>query len=104
MRRGLAGAAFPLACAPPVASASAETLQAAEAHVRSCEDALLPEGTAGIAHSEWTATARGLATFDLRGGSEPDWDLAIFRGGRAIAASTSFTSRERATAWVEAGD
>jgi len=88
----------------PVVPASAETLHAADARARSCEAALLPDGAPGIARSGWTAAAQGLATFDLRGGNGPDWDLAIFRGGKAIAASTSFTSRERATAFVEAGD
>ena len=98
------GTALAIALAVPAASANAETLRADETQARACDEALLDASETGIARSEWIAPGRGIATFSLRGGLEPDWDLALFRGGRAIAASSSFTSRESAATWVRQGE
>ena len=86
------------------AIANASTLRTAPAVERACADELLADSTPGVERSAWIASAEGLLTVELRGGSSPDWDLAIFGGGDAIASSSSFTSAEKATALVESGD
>ena len=88
------------------AMATAATLSASEAVPRTCEERLLAAGDPAADRVAWRAPEAGYLTAILDGGHAPDWDLAIFRGSdRApIAASTSFTSQERASTWVKRGD
>ena len=98
------GATAALLAGPGAASAS--TLSASEAVPRTCEERLLAVADPGADRVAWRAPEAGQLTAILDGGRAPDWDLALFRASdRApIAASTSFTSQERATTWVERGD
>ena len=90
----------------PASAAAAEvsTLTAGEAVERDCAELLLPEGTPGTAHSTFPVESLGVLTAQLSGGDAPDWDLALFEEGEVVAASTSFTSDERASTFAEAGD
>jgi hypothetical protein len=99
---GIAALASALAASP----ASGATVSSDRAVVRDCAAEALPAGAAGADRRSWRAPADGLVTVDLDGGSRPDWDLALFRNddGRAVNASTSFGSTERATTWVASGD
>jgi len=71
--------------------ASASVLATPQAVERECSAMGLGSG-AGVDTATWTAPADGMLTAELAGDARSDWDLALFRGGRAIAASTSFTS------------
>jgi murein tripeptide amidase MpaA len=87
------------------ATAGAELMRSADAVARDCQAERLAGHVNGVAVESWTAPARGFVTAALEGGiREPDWDLAIFERGEAIAASTSFGAAERATVWVDRGD
>jgi hypothetical protein len=90
--------------APAVGAQERSTLRIDQAVPRDCAAEPLPEGTPGTARPSWTAPASGLLTSRLDGDLGSDWDLALFRDGDAIGASTNFGSVERATAWVSPGD
>ena len=98
------GATFALLAGPGAATAS--TLSASEAVPRACEERLLAPADPASDRTTWRAPATGHLTAALDGGRSPDWDLALFRASdRApIAASTSFTSAERASTWIERDD
>ncbi len=104
----LVGLALGIACAVPAAASAAvpDALSADDPVARSCAERLLDPAAAGADRASWTAPSTGYLTVELRGGSEADWDLAVFdeSSGKAVAASSSFTSQETATAWVESGD
>jgi hypothetical protein len=84
--------------------AAAETLSASGSKARDCTAALLPPGTPAADRAIWTAPARGFVTALARGGPRGDWDLAAFREGDAVGASTAFGSDERIDLWVERGE
>jgi murein tripeptide amidase MpaA len=90
--------------APAAGAAEKDTLRVEQPLLRSCAAERLPAGTPGVASRSWEAPASGLLTAELLGDRRPDWDLAVFREGEAIGASTSFGSVEQATTWVDAGD
>jgi hypothetical protein len=87
-------------------SSERSVMRAGEAVARTCHAELHDPGTAGLDRRIWTALAPGLLSASLDGGHDPDWDLAVFRlpSERAVAASTSLTSTERASLWADAGD
>lgn len=96
-----AAIAFALAAASP---AGAATLSSPHSVERKCAAQLHSTGTPGIARASHTAGAEGMLTVSLAGGDAGEWDLAVFRGARAIGASSASGSDEIATVPVEAGD
>jgi hypothetical protein len=91
--------------APAGASSGGDLLQATDSVARDCGAERLSAAAHGVALESWTAPTRGYLTASLEGGMrQGDWDLAVFRGGETIGASTSFGSAERATVWVDRGD
>lgn len=101
VRTCLVGAVAGLLATATPASAS-QVMEADNASERGCEARQLDGAGADLVR--WTAPAAGTITARLAGDSRSDWDLALFRGGEAIATSTSFTSVESATGLVGAGD
>src|SRR5687768_1607378 len=100
MRRSAAG----IICAcvlglASVAPAHATTLSAKTAD-RDCASALGGKGADAVT---FVAPGRGFATAELRGGPRGNWDLAAYRRGEAVGASTNFASDERVDLWAERG-
>lgn len=94
-----------VAAALPTAAAASTTLQASQQVERICTSSLLPASSSGADSRTWTPPASGYLTVRLQGGPEPDWDLAVFVAGQpGSAASSSSTSIEQATFWVNTGD
>ncbi|GAA3872763.1 M14 family zinc carboxypeptidase [Saccharothrix violaceirubra] len=89
------------------AAAQDRVLRADRSVVRACHEALLPPGTAGVDRREVTSGVDGLIQARLTpgGGSEGDWDLAVFdkAGGKVVAGSAALRSRELAESFVTKG-
>ncbi|MEJ7876401.1 MAG: M14 family zinc carboxypeptidase [Solirubrobacterales bacterium] len=98
---GIVSVAYSLGFSP---SAQAETLFDTRAISRDCAESLLARDAAGADRRSWTAPSRGFVAARLRGGRRGDWDLAAFRRGGAVGASTAFGSEERVDLWVERGE
>jgi hypothetical protein len=101
MRRRAAGilCVFATVLSAP-SGAGADTLRSPDAIAGDCTARLATEGADRVA---WTAPARGYVTATLRGGRRGDWDLAAFRRGEAVGASTNFASDERVDLWAQGG-
>ncbi len=84
-------------CAP----AGALALEARAPQPRDCAGALLGTPDRSTDRNGWQSPAQGFVTASLRGGVAGDWDLAAFRDGEPIGASTAFGSNERIDLWVE---
>ena len=100
----LAAAALLGISAPGASADEPTTLRVDRPIQRDCAEQMLPAGSPGAAGRTFTAPASGILTARLQGDGQPDWDLAMFRGGTPVAASTAFGSIERASTWVDAGD
>ena len=81
-------------------SADAATLSAERSVERDCSAAI---GGAGTDSVSFTAPGRGFVTGQLAGGSRGDWELAVFRRGEAVGASTAIGSDERADVFAARG-
>ncbi len=90
--------------APVAGAEERSTLRVDRPVQRTCADQALPATAAGAATRTWVAPTSGILTARLDGDLISDWDLALFREGGPIAASTAFGSLEQASAWVDAGD
>src|SRR5918995_4184587 len=101
MRRWTAGivcvAGALLGAAP---SASAEVLQSASTVPRECAAEL---ASAGADRASWTSPRQGFLTARLNGGPRGDWELAAFRRGEPVGASTAMGSDERLDLFAERG-
>jgi Ca2+-binding RTX toxin-like protein len=80
--------------------ASAETLKSAGTAAGACADDLGGEGTNSI---RFRSPGRGFVTVQLHGGPRGDWELAAFRRGEPVGASTAMGSDERLDLFAERG-
>ena len=80
--------------------ASAEILRSAGSVPRECAAELAP---AGADRASWTSPGQGFLTARLRGGPRGDWELAAFRRGEPVGASTAMGSDERLDLFAEQG-
>jgi murein tripeptide amidase MpaA len=80
--------------------AGAETLRSPKAVDRDCAVNLAGDGTDRAA---WTSPGQGFVTARLHGGPRGDWELAAFRRGEPVGASTAIGSNERVDLWARRG-
>jgi hypothetical protein len=99
----LAALAFAI-FAPGASAEERTTLRIEQSVQRTCAVQPLPDVAAGAASRGWAAPTSGILTARLEGDLTSDWDLALFRDGNPIAASTTFGSLEQASTWVDRGD
>lgn len=99
---GITIAAAILAALPSPAHAA--TFRTGGVDARDCVASLESMTAAGADRASWTSPGQGFVTARLRGGRRGDWDLAAFRRGDAVGASTAFGSEERVDLWVERGE
>jgi Zinc carboxypeptidase/RTX calcium-binding nonapeptide repeat (4 copies) len=78
--------------------ASAETVRSAGTATGDCAIGLGGEGTDGARYS---SPGRGFVTAQLQGGHRGDWELAAFRRGEPVGASTAIGSNERVDVYAE---
>ena len=101
MRRTTAGfICLGVALLATPASAGAETLKGGQAVERDCAAALAGEGADSAV---WTSPGQGFVTAKLQGGPRGDWELAAFRRGEPVGASTAMGSSERIDLYAERG-
>ena len=86
-----------LACATP---AAAETLKTSQSADRNCTGGL---GGVATDRAAYVSPGRGYITARLRGGPRGDWDLAAYRHGEAVGASTAIGSDERVDLFAARG-
>jgi hypothetical protein len=86
------------------AAAPAAELGAGTPVTRECADSLLGAGAARANRRTWTSPGHGFVTATLSGGRQGDWDLAAFRRGEPLGASTALGSDERVDFWVKRGE
>lgn len=87
------------------ATATDNILRASGTAARNCAAGLLSSHAQGVDRREVTATVDGVVQARLRpqGGSEGDWDLAVYdkATGNVVAASAALRSRELAESFVK---
>ena len=105
MARGRVLLGLVAACAfTAPATAQAATVGADRAVKRTCQERLLPAGTAGSAREAFTPAASGALTARLTG-SSGDWDLALFdaASGTLLNGGATASRSETAVALVSPG-
>ena len=80
--------------------AGAETLKSAHGSERDCTAG---HGGQGTDRTSWTSPGRGFVTARLHGGPRGDWELAAFRRGEPVGASTAMGSDERVDLYAKRG-